>query len=180
MPRKGVNLSDEAKANNAYAIRRWQKANTDVLTIRVRKEQAAAYRELAKNKKTPLSKIIKDYLNSLLEQEKNEMTYNIDHSTVAEIIDRERENFTDFEVWKFKFSDTDHIHTDRIENIDSDHSFSCFSAAVPVGYAIMGESEYDSSVLANCGPSADFAEWYDDANAKVLVIMLPHDWEAKM
>ena len=37
---------------------------------------------------------------------------------------------------------------------------------------IMDEDEYNSTVLANSCTSADFAEWYGDANAKVCVIIL--------
>lgn len=64
MPRKGVKMSDEAKKKNAEAIRRWQKDHTEALSIRVRKEKADAYRELAHRRGQSLSSIIWQHLDS--------------------------------------------------------------------------------------------------------------------
>lgn len=69
MPRKGVNLSDEAKKNNVAAIRRWQKEHTEALSIRVRREKANAYRELAKRRGQSLSSLIWQYLDAECEKE---------------------------------------------------------------------------------------------------------------
>lgn len=69
MPRKGVNLSDEAKKNNVAAIRRWQKEHTEALAIRVRKEKADAYRGLAKRRGQSLSSLIWQHLDAECEKE---------------------------------------------------------------------------------------------------------------
>ncbi len=69
MPRKGVNLSDDAKEKNAAAIRRWQKEHTEALSIRVRREKANAYRELAKRKGQSLSSLIWKHLDAECEKE---------------------------------------------------------------------------------------------------------------
>lgn len=38
----------------------------------------------------------------------------------------------------------------------------------------MDEEEYDETILANSGIKADFDDWYDDKEAKVLVIVLDY------
>lgn len=62
MPRKGTKLSDEAKAKNAAATAKWHRENTEALSVRVRREQADAYRQLAKARGQSLTAIIRDYL----------------------------------------------------------------------------------------------------------------------
>lgn len=69
MPRKGVKLSDEAKAKNAEATARWHKENTEALSVRVRREQANAYRQLAKIRGQSLTSIIRDYLEDECKKE---------------------------------------------------------------------------------------------------------------
>lgn len=39
----------------------------------------------------------------------------------------------------------------------------------------MDEEDYQHSILANSCEVADFAQWYDDKDAKVLVMMLAED-----
>ena len=63
MPRKGVKMSDAAKKKNAAAIRAWQKEHTESIGIRVRKEKAAAYRELARRRGQSLSSLIWSHLD---------------------------------------------------------------------------------------------------------------------
>lgn len=41
-----------------------------------------------------------------------------------------------------------------------------------ISYVLMGEKEYDNTVLANTKERADFANRYGNANAKVLVILI--------
>lgn len=62
-------MSDAAKAKNAAAIRRWQKEHTEALSIRVRREKADAYRELAKRRGQSLASIIWQYLDAECEKE---------------------------------------------------------------------------------------------------------------
>lgn len=69
MPRKGVKLSETAKKKNVAAIRAWQKEHTESLAIRVRKEKAAAYRELAQRRGQSLSSIIWKHLDAECEKE---------------------------------------------------------------------------------------------------------------
>ena len=69
MPRKGVKMSEAAKKKNAAAIRAWQKEHTEALSIRVRKEKAAAYRKLAQCRGQSLSSIIWTYLDAECEKE---------------------------------------------------------------------------------------------------------------
>ena len=44
-------------------------------------------------------------------------------------------------------------------------------------WGIMEEEEYEHSILANSGIYADFEDWYGNANAKVLIIVLSHNQE---
>lgn len=69
MPRKGAKLSDEAQARNTQAIARWHRENTEALSVRVRREQADAYRQLAKARGQSLTAIIRDYLEAECEKE---------------------------------------------------------------------------------------------------------------
>lgn len=39
-------------------------------------------------------------------------------------------------------------------------------------YSLMDETEYNNSILANTDTYADFANWYDDKNAKVLCALI--------
>lgn len=69
MPRKGAKMSDEAKKKNAESIRRWQKEHTEALSIRVRREKADAYRELARRRNQSLSSIIWRHLDEECQKE---------------------------------------------------------------------------------------------------------------
>lgn len=68
MPRKGVKLSPEAAARQAEAIRNWQKENTSIINIRVRKEKHEVYRQMAQRIGKPLATIIREYLDSICEE----------------------------------------------------------------------------------------------------------------
>lgn len=69
MPRKGAKLSDEAQARQNEAIRAWHRENTVVLNIRVQREKAAAYKELAKKRGVPMATLIKKLLDQELEND---------------------------------------------------------------------------------------------------------------
>lgn len=68
MPRKGVKLSEEAAKKNAAASAAWHKKNTEALSIRVRREKAEAYRELASRRGQSLSSIVWQYLDAECEK----------------------------------------------------------------------------------------------------------------
>lgn len=66
MPRKGVNLSAEAKEKNAEAIKRWHRENTEGLTIRLRKGKREEYNRLAAARGISLSALIQSLLDAEL------------------------------------------------------------------------------------------------------------------
>lgn len=66
MPRKGTKLSPDAQTRQNAAVDAWHKENTEVIkfSIRVRKDCAGAYKELAQRRGVSLTALIRDYLNS--------------------------------------------------------------------------------------------------------------------
>jgi hypothetical protein len=64
------------------------------------------------------------------------------------------------------------FRTDDIRGIDDYNDNSKV-----LDYRIMDEKDYDTSILANGCIRADFEEWYDDKNAKVLCIMTDKEIE---
>lgn len=97
--------------------------------------------------------------------------------TVKEIIDEvyaSSKEITNFEVWKY--SDKTHrLHTDFIENLDGIYSKEQYENLMVDDYYIMDEHYYDETICANGCVRADFEEWYDNKDAKVLVIMIAYD-----
>lgn len=69
MPRKGTKLSEDAYRKNVAASAAWHKKNTEALSIRVRREKAEAYRELASRRGQSLSSIVWQYLDAECEKE---------------------------------------------------------------------------------------------------------------
>jgi hypothetical protein len=92
--------------------------------------------------------------------------------TVKETIEMFKCEFVDVEVYKDKFQHNAGFHTDRITSVEN---YSENSEVIE--YELMDEADYQNSILANCSESADFAEWYDDANAKVLVLKIKNEHE---
>lgn len=66
MPRAGTKLSSEATARQNEAIKRWHRENTTSICIRVRKEKAAAYKDLASRLGKPLATIIQEALDAMI------------------------------------------------------------------------------------------------------------------
>ena len=66
MPRKGTVLSEAAAQHQREATAAWHKEHTEVLkfAIRVRKDNADAYRQLAARRGVSLTSLIRDYLNA--------------------------------------------------------------------------------------------------------------------
>ncbi len=59
------------------------------------------------------------------------------------------------------------IHGDFIRSVDEPN----LDAEVD-SWELMDEEDYNQSVYANTSVKADFAEWYDDSDARVLVVVL--------
>lgn len=87
--------------------------------------------------------------------------------TIREITNEYLGKFADYEIYKAE--DARHCmfpHTDYIKSVELplDTELEEFEAH------LMDQDEYDRTILANAD-HADFAEWYGDAEAKVLVIV---------
>lgn len=90
--------------------------------------------------------------------------------TVKNIIEAKKNEVAAVEVWQYTNKDK-RLHTDYITNIDEIYGAEMYENLEADSYYVMDESDYDSTICAN-GDSANFAEWYGNKNAKVLVIML--------
>lgn len=98
---------------------------------------------------------------------------------VKELIQEKSNSYYDYEV--FAFTDKRHsVHGDFIKNIDYDHNFEEYQDCEVSYWEIMDEKRYDESILANSCEKANFGEWYDDSNAKILVIILDENWKDQM
>ena len=90
--------------------------------------------------------------------------------TINEIIREHEGQVADVEICVAEGS-IENLYTDRIrsvEGLDQDHDYEFEEIA----YHVMDEEDYDRTILANTGEYADFADWYDDEDAKVLVIAI--------
>lgn len=77
------------------------------------------------------------------------------------------ENIAEVEIYQQSLRDKSHgFHGDFIHMIEE------YTDDMEVtNWEVMGEDEYDETVLANGCVKADFNEWFGDKNAKVLVIL---------
>ena len=76
----------------------------------------------------------------------------------------------------YAYTDKSHrLHSDYIVNVDGEYSEDIYLDKEVADYEIMEEGRYNDTILANT--SMYFSEIFD-ANDKVLVIVLPEDWEA--
>ena len=81
------------------------------------------------------------------------------------------------EVEIYRFNQADRyirgIHTDNTACMDMkvDDLPDEFKGIVQ----LMGEEEYNHTLLANSSMSADFEDWYGNRDAKVLVVALSHE-----
>jgi hypothetical protein len=69
-----------------------------------------------------------------------------------------------------------HFSTDNCKPVDE------YDDSTLVGlWELMDETDYEHSILGNSSERADFEAWYDDKNAKVLVLLksTAHDGEAE-
>lgn len=87
---------------------------------------------------------------------------------IREIINKEK--YVECEIYKYNGSRRS-IHTDFIISTDAEIE-DVEIQELEADYELLNEEEYNNTIYANCGEYADFAEWYGDKDAKVLVIVL--------
>ena len=85
---------------------------------------------------------------------------------VKELIVTNDKVVANYEIYYSPFG-KESFHTDNIRRYDEQDAME----KQVIKYALMDESEYDSTICANTDP-ADFSEWYDNKDAKVLVILV--------
>ena len=84
------------------------------------------------------------------------------------------ETIVDFKIYipKDEHYSVYDIHQDTIKEItEDDIPKQLFNNLEVANYQIMDEKDYSFSIMANDG-FADFEEWYDDKNAKVVIMMV--------
>jgi hypothetical protein len=81
------------------------------------------------------------------------------------------------EVEIFRFTQQDRyirgIHTDNTASMDM--KVSDLPDEFKGDVQLMDEEEYANTILANSSMEADFADWYGDKDAKVLVVVLSYE-----
>lgn len=89
---------------------------------------------------------------------------------VRELLKKDEvKNTVDWDV--YRYSDSSHrLHSDYIESVDLAYS-EVKNMEVDEWY-VMDEEEYSRTILANTSEYADFEQWYDDKDARVLIIMV--------
>lgn len=90
--------------------------------------------------------------------------------TIKEIMDRNLNKYVDVEVWLTDPGAWNRFHTDVISTCENWHD-----DTEVVDWELMDEEDYAHSIMANSCIEADFAEWYGDKDAKVLVILIEKD-----
>ena len=81
------------------------------------------------------------------------------------------------EVEIYRFNQADRyicgIHTDNTANMDM--KVSDLPDEFNGDVQLMDEEEYANTILANSSMDADFADWYGNNDAKVLVVVLSYE-----
>ena len=94
-------------------------------------------------------------------------------ATVRDIISKYGEGKI---VEVYAYADRSHrLHSDYIVHIDGEYSEDVYLDKEAADYEIMEEGRYNDTILANT--SMYFSDMFD-TDDKVLVIVLPEDWEA--
>jgi hypothetical protein len=94
---------------------------------------------------------------------------------LKELLKKQGKEYCDIEVFVMACSNSRlTFHSDYIWGI-IDYS----DNSKVLDYEIMDEKDYDTSILANGCMRADFKEWYNDKNAKVLCILVEKETEPK-
>ncbi len=88
--------------------------------------------------------------------------------------------YDDIELYVPRFRGESHrdFHTDFIKpfgDAEAQHSEEQLDALNITHYQLMDEEDYNHTVYANNCNRADFLEWYDDADAKVLVCLVEEE-----
>lgn len=96
--------------------------------------------------------------------------------TVKELIKEQyNDSIADFEVWAY-VGKVHKIHGDFITNLDEVFSKEKYQDCEVVSWEIMDQERYANSIVANSIENADFEMWYDDKDAKVLVIVIGEEF----
>lgn len=96
--------------------------------------------------------------------------------TVKELIKEQyNDNIADFEVWAY-VGKVHKIHGDFITNLDEVFSKEKYQDCEVVSWEIMDQERYANSIVANSIEAADFEMWYDNKDAKVLVIVIGEEF----
>lgn len=77
-------------------------------------------------------------------------------------------NCEEVEIYEFKEYRESRVHTDTVDYLDI--SINDLPEEVKCDFYEMDAEEYNRTIYANCGE-------YADHEGKILVIVLPHNWE---
>ncbi len=91
------------------------------------------------------------------------------NETLRELLKSHKGEYTDWEAYAYT-DRSRRLRTDFIKSIEDVN----LDAEVD-DWWLMDEEEYNDTILSNSSVPADFAEWYDDADAKVLVVVVKED-----
>lgn len=92
--------------------------------------------------------------------------------TVREIIEMHKGQCTEVEVYVYS-DKTERLHSDFIENVDEVCREELYMDCEAADYELMGEDDYNRTVLANtCMQFSDC----NDPGDKILVVVLPWGW----
>jgi hypothetical protein len=100
--------------------------------------------------------------------------------TVKELIEEQYNDcIADYEVYAF-IGKVHKIHGDFITNLDEVFSEEKYQDYEVESWEIMDEERYKNTIVANSTEEASFSHWYNDENAKVLVIVISEEfWRDK-
>ena len=92
-------------------------------------------------------------------------------------IEAQENNCEEIEVYCYA-DETHRQHTDFIKFVcfGGDREFDSIPENAIDSYEIMGEEEYDNTICANTS-GADFDEWFNNKDAKIMVVMLNSGWD---
>jgi hypothetical protein len=84
---------------------------------------------------------------------------------IKDVEEMHKGEYTEMEVYRNFASNRPGFHTDRIRSVD-DYT----EDTEVIEYELADEEKYNQTILANAGPTADFNEWYDNKDAKILLV----------
>lgn len=91
--------------------------------------------------------------------------------TIKDIKEIFANEYTDIEYYRYQFQNHRSIHTDYIESVDD-----ITENETVEDWLLADQETYSNTVYANAGAKADFTEWYDDAEAKVLIVIIKDEF----